>query len=170
MGRRSRRAIPAATFPDKSCAECGDTFTPGRRNQRYCSSECYRRGNARRPKFTPEERSCLECGKTYVAHRYDARFCSQLCRKRAHGRERQNRRRTQQWPQPYADRDVFERDGWICQLCGDPVDPELSRRVLMGATVDHRVPLSAGGLDVWDNVCLAHRKCNTAKGVKLLSP
>lgn len=33
----------------------------------------------------------------------------------------------------------------------------------MGATVDHLIPLSAGGTDDLGNVALAHRQCNTRR-------
>lgn len=59
---------------------------------------------------------------------------------------------------------VFERDGWICHLCGGktlkdkrgtyhPKAPEL----------DHIVPLSKGGEHSYRNTACAHRKCNAAK-------
>jgi 5-methylcytosine-specific restriction endonuclease McrA len=59
--------------------------------------------------------------------------------------------------------EIFERDGWICQLCLEPVDPELPRSNRMGATIDHIIPLSRGGLDGPDHVQLAHRSCNASK-------
>src|SRR5258708_31572534 len=39
---------------------------------------------------------------------------------------------------------VFERDGWICGLCGDPVDREAKFPSARMATLDHIVPLSPG--------------------------
>ena len=33
-----------------------------------------------------------------------------------------------------------------------------------GATVDHLVPLVQGGEHVWENVALAHRRCNLSRG------
>lgn len=58
---------------------------------------------------------------------------------------------------------VFERDGWICQLCGDPVDPELRHPAVMSATIDHVVPLSWGGDHSMENCQLAHLSCNSSK-------
>lgn len=59
---------------------------------------------------------------------------------------------------------VFERDGWVCQLCGEAVP----RYVLplndpSEPTIDHIVCLADGGPDTEDNVQLAHRWCNSAK-------
>lgn len=63
-------------------------------------------------------------------------------------------------------RDVFERDGWLCQLCGGGVDGSLSFPEPGSASVDHIVPLSRGGSHTWENVQLAHLGCNMSKGAR----
>lgn len=60
-------------------------------------------------------------------------------------------------------REIFERDAWICQLCGDPVDREAAWPDLSCATLDHIVPMSKGGDHVESNVWLAHFRCNLTK-------
>lgn len=62
---------------------------------------------------------------------------------------------------------VAERDGWICQLCDEPVDPEADRHSAAGASMDHRIPVSRGGTHTMDNVQLAHRGCNSRKKDRL---
>jgi hypothetical protein len=52
---------------------------------------------------------------------------------------------------------VLERDDGVCAICGDDVDP-------FHFTIDHVIPLSAGGEHSYENVQLAHRDCNTRKG------
>lgn len=64
---------------------------------------------------------------------------------------------------------VFERDGWTCHLCGEAIDPELSGRARMGATVDHLIPLARGGEHSYANVAAAHRSCNSRKGAAVTS-
>lgn len=49
---------------------------------------------------------------------------------------------------------------------------ELAIRIVEGGgdnypSVDHIVPLAKGGLHSWDNVQLAHFKCNTLKGARV---
>lgn len=61
---------------------------------------------------------------------------------------------------------IFERDEWICQLCGEPIDPELRGRDRMSASLDHRVPLAAGGLHESANVQASHLICNIRKGAR----
>lgn len=60
--------------------------------------------------------------------------------------------------------DIFERDGWICQLCHEPIDAALDGRKPFGPTLDHIIPVSRGGTHTQDNVQLAHRRCNSQKG------
>lgn len=68
---------------------------------------------------------------------------------------------------PFRDVDIFERDGWVCQLCHEPVDPAVSRKAPLGATIDHVTPLTRGGSHCAGNVQLAHRVCNNRKGTRL---
>lgn len=55
-------------------------------------------------------------------------------------------------------RAVLYRDGRRCQYCGRDAD-----------SIDHVVPRSRGGGHTWDNVVAACRRCNLAKGSRLLS-
>lgn len=54
-------------------------------------------------------------------------------------------------------KNVLHRDNYTCQYCGD------QRRDL---TVDHIIPRSKGGKDIWENVTTACLKCNVNKGNK----
>lgn len=54
---------------------------------------------------------------------------------------------------------LYRRDRGICAYCADHVQPrDISR--------DHIHPRARGGLDVWENVVLAHRSCNMRKGCR----
>jgi 5-methylcytosine-specific restriction endonuclease McrA len=58
---------------------------------------------------------------------------------------------------------VAERDGWVCSLCGGVVK-RTSDDTRETWSMDHVVPLSKGGHHTYENVRLAHRGCNSAKG------
>lgn len=58
-------------------------------------------------------------------------------------------------------RKVYERDGYTCRYCGTPVTPYT-------ATLDHLVPMAAGGTNGLDNLVTACLACNTRKGKKPL--
>lgn len=55
-------------------------------------------------------------------------------------------------------RSVFARDGSRCQYCGAAAE-----------SIDHVLPRAKGGQHVWENVVAACRRCNTAKGDRLLA-
>jgi 5-methylcytosine-specific restriction endonuclease McrA len=56
----------------------------------------------------------------------------------------------------FSRRNVFKRDGYMCQYCGcRPGSEEL--------TIDHIVPRSHGGVSSWTNCVLACIDCNTRK-------
>ncbi len=58
---------------------------------------------------------------------------------------------------------VGDRDDWICGICEQTVDPDLSVPQPDAPTVDHIVPLSRGGTHSPGNVQLAHFLCNSRK-------
>ena len=69
---------------------------------------------------------------------------------------------------------LFRRDRGVCAICGEPCDycdhEERDGFFIAGdnyPSVDHIVPLAKGGLHSWDNVQLAHFKCNTLKGARV---
>lgn len=62
--------------------------------------------------------------------------------------------------------DVYERDNWLCSLCGFPVDRELAWPDPLCASLDHVVPLAAGGEHSRANTQLAHWICNVRKGAR----
>ena len=60
---------------------------------------------------------------------------------------------------------VYERDGFVCQLCGDPTNPDGHYNDNDYPSLDHIVPLSLGGAKRDpDNLRTAHRACNSARG------
>lgn len=66
---------------------------------------------------------------------------------------------------PYS---VFDRDGWVCQLCGCDT-PRSHRGTLQGNApeLDHIVPLARGGVHSQANTQCACRACNGAKGATM---
>lgn len=137
----------------------------------YCAQAAYvARKRAGEPPRQGVEfaRVCVECGEVFTARKANAKWCSPICRIRTNGRDASRRRRAGAGAEPYADRVIFERDGWTCHLCREPVDPSLPRREPMGASIDHVIPLSLGGADAPWNVACAHNRCNRLKAARLL--
>jgi 5-methylcytosine-specific restriction endonuclease McrA len=63
--------------------------------------------------------------------------------------------------------EVFERDEWVCHLCGKLIERWRRGNDWMRATLDHVIPLSKGGAHTYDNVRAAHWRCNMIKGDQL---
>lgn len=142
--RAKRRALKPAV--EKSCEHCGGLFLvwPPRR---YCSEACQKRAANRRAAERGYKRPVTESKR---AHRRAAA----LRRKKAYSGV----------PERILDREIFERDGWLCGLCGDAVDSAVKHPDPLSPSLDHVVPLSRGGLHVRGNVQLAHLGCNLVKG------
>ncbi len=62
---------------------------------------------------------------------------------------------------------VFERDAWTCRLCGFPVSRGAQVPDLEAPTIDHIVPLAAGGAHAPSNWQTAHFWCNSYKRDRL---
>lgn len=166
---QNRRRLPAPKQPDRECAHCGKVFTPRRKDQVYCPGWCGQAAyKARKAAGEPmrqveQVKICQECGQEFTTRSPVAKWCSALCRIRDNGRAAARRRGDGAGAVPYIDREIFERDGWRCYLCGKPVKHTTARTNPAGATIDHIVPLSRGGTDSPDNVATAHWRCNRKK-------
>lgn len=119
--------------------------------------------NDRRRKH--ELRPCRDCGQT-IRIGYRCRECNHLLR-RAAGRT---------WEQTARRQAVFERDAWVCQLCGEYIDSELAYPARLSASIDHIKPLrealdeyGLGFVDDENNWQAAHLLCNQRKGVRKAS-
>lgn len=165
-----------------SCIGCGKAMQRSRTSRAQGEAKCHdcRRAtdSYKRRNLSPAEREipreCPWCGAMFVPPRSTQRFCSKNCSRRAHdervGRARRSgsdyRSRVLS-PDAYVEHTprekVFERDGWVCQLCGLPVDKALKFPDRASATLDHIVPLSQGGEHSMRNVQLAHFACNVGK-------
>jgi hypothetical protein len=147
------------------CPECG-AWLVGRRGRRFCSAVCRRRAYEQANSRKGYQRSvCIECGIEFETPYGDKRrdFCSLRCARRFGKFNRKfwkkangDGERIQRWA-------VVERDRHRCGICGTRVDPLLEYPDPMSASIDHIVPLSRGGTHTYDNVQLAHLKCNRDK-------
>lgn len=170
----------------RTCCYCGERKIPdsARSHAKFCSSKCrvysHRAGvsaditvryqeSVVLPCVEPAARNegiCAVCGALLSGRRRVV--CSKGCGYRLQAIDRRGRHRgsVRERYSPFA---VAERDGWICQICGESVDRDLrypDRRCL---SMDHVVPLSRGGDDVMENIQAAHLECNWGKGAKIIA-
>lgn len=64
---------------------------------------------------------------------------------------------------------VFDRDGWVCQICGERLRTDVNPLDNAAPTIDHIVPVARGGSHTLDNVQAACFGCNRSKGPRLLA-
>jgi 5-methylcytosine-specific restriction endonuclease McrA len=159
--------------PIKNCSHCGKEF---RGRKVYCSFECYT--ESKRPK---EQKSfCPICGEEFTQRGCKRKYCSPFCSIKAEeGVYRRNAltrnalRKTNGKVEVINPKEIFERDGWCCQLCGQKVDKSLyktkgTKRYANAPSLDHIIPLSRGGEHTKINVQCAHYLCNCKKSNKLI--
>jgi len=60
---------------------------------------------------------------------------------------------------------VYKKYGGVCAICGRKVKKSVEFNDPESPVVDHIIPISKDGTHTWDNVQLAHWKCNAIKGV-----
>ncbi|WEH17345.1 HNH endonuclease signature motif containing protein [Streptomyces sp. VNUA24] len=80
--------------------------------------------------------------------------------KRVQDRRRRARLRAHGRVERYDVAEIGVRDGWVCGLCGDPVDRDRRHPDPRSPSVDHVRTVAAGGTDTRDNVRLTHWGCN----------
>lgn len=115
--------------------------------------------------------ACPICGKPTTRRG----CCSERCQKTFANRTKDQQRRAK-LRDALVDSDIqlmelYRRDGGVCYLCGGACDFSDCVTSTNGAfiagnlypSIDHVIPLAAGGKHSWDNVRLAHRICNTIK-------
>lgn len=164
----------------KTCVKCGGRVnrTPGGGLPDECG-KCRAEAAA--------VRMCRKCGavevtrsrKLYCHHCRDEVLMehkrrARKRRRKIHGSD-MPRRRCRRVGAPYTPvnrRKIFDRDGWVCQLCGVELLPKYTRLADGGVdprspTIDHIVPLALGPNGpghVESNVHAACWGCNTEKG------
>jgi hypothetical protein len=167
--RRNRYYARKARRPERECRRpgCGNTIS-GLTDQKtkYCSTDCRRQGSY--------ERKCAGCAGMFAASDQNKRFCTQECL--------WDWRRVGLFPKPTGEKSyraraerfgvkyetvirsrVFERDAWTCGICDTPVDSGLKYPDPMSVSLDHVVPMCAGGTHTYDNVQCSHLYCNVTK-------
>lgn len=174
---RLRRNSKAGLHPRLvQCLQCGGPLS--KKQEKFCSQQCCNRF----PRQTPEFKSCVVCGTQFKHPGTNEVICSAKCepallkmwRKnyeqtdafRESSRQREYLRRARKAAAPteqFSRTDIFERDGWCCQLCAAPVNRQVKWPHPDFPTIDHIIPLARGGSHTRINVQCAHLICNLQK-------
>jgi 5-methylcytosine-specific restriction endonuclease McrA len=174
INKRSPRGI-------HSCESCSREFQ--RRaggTGRFCTPACVQ-AYAKINLVKDRTAECLTCGARFQAKRSDrSRWCDRRCadqwrtinalyRDAPRGKSAISRaRRFGVAYEPIDPIKVFAAARWKCALCGVQTPKTLRGSIEPNAPeLDHIIPMSLGGPHIRDNVQLACRKCNHAKGATL---
>lgn len=137
--------------PERPCTHCGKFFRAVK-GRRCCSDRCAaaRTEEARDRRRVPAERTARL--KRARRNRHSARRYADL--KRAGS---STRRVVGRW------RRICARDRFICWICTGRIDPSIRAPHRRAPSVDHVIPLSAGGSDDDANLRAAHFGCNSRR-------
>lgn len=117
--------------------------------------------------------SCRGCDEPFICMWTNdlPQWCSRRCLRRA---SKARRRQRGGQAVPYRRIDIFERDRWVCRLCGKKTRRRAQAPEAKAPVIDHIIPLAAGaengGVDAPWNVQCAHWLCNSIKSAKYTSP
>lgn len=166
---RCERHLPAGSFrPNPKmrqglnswCKSCSLDATQEWRSRNRAAINAQRRADYDAQRVF-HDGVCQTCGATFRTTRRKL-YCDPTCR-------RAWKRHQRQWrPSTHQKRLILERDDWRCYLCRSPIPSDTSWPHPLSATVDHVVPMSAGGSSRNDNLRAAHWHCNQEKGDRLL--
>lgn len=148
------------TSPPRSCPICAG---PVQRRARTCSDKC---AKLKSEQASTRIRPCRDCGSD-VASRSLRPICADCVRERdrAKSRRRHAAGHKQSKVEGMTIYALGDRDGWRCHLCRRRVDPRIKSPDPKSPSFDHLVPVSDDGKNVRTNVRLAHRGCNSSRGV-----
>ena len=120
------------------------------------------------------EGKCVVCGTEFKTLNPKQKTCCKEC-----GRKLNNARKQKRIPkEQIVDKDItlealFRRDSGVCYLCGGMCNWSDKRSAnIVGDTypsIDHIIPVARGGKHAWNNVRLAHFKCNVAKSDSMIA-
>lgn len=143
------------------CPECQVSFEATHKLRQFCSDRCRYRNRDSRPHRREYDNQRHRSIYASDPHAYNASHPRRpKARADLYGAEYE----------PIDPQQVFERDGWMCGICSEPVDEKLVHPDPMCASIDHVIPWTAGGNHLLINVQCSHLVCNLRKGAKVLEP
>lgn len=154
---------------ERACKQCGVSFSPYDYRNIFCSRECLGRNFKGLPPFK-KERPCGECGKIFTSTESKQHFCSKKCRCKFYFKEhheeysayRDRRRARKAGAQGSYTASEFElickKQSGKCAHC----------KKKCKLTMDHIMPLAAGGTNYAFNLQGLCLKCNLSKNDKIL--
>ena len=155
------------TKPDglySSCRECRSKYASN-----YYLTNRITVNNRHRKYYQSHKTEVLQCHRKYEkTHKEETAKRHKKWRRANPGkgraaRHRHKARKNSGIVEKFSDREIFERDCWICGICGKRVGKTLKHPHSRSASLDHIIPIVDGGDHTRKNVQLAHLRCNLSK-------
>lgn len=114
---------------------------------------------------------CAHCGMRFMGNKKQVKYCSRTCadadRNRANWKYLTARRARLRdaFVESFDRLEIFERDEWMCGICGCAIDPSVEWPDPQSASLDHILPIARGGTHSRANAQASHLTCNVRKGV-----
>lgn len=127
------------------------------------------------PRVEGQPKACDCCGQAFLANGRRSRYCSAECfaanKNRANWKHLVARRTRlrEAFVEAFDRLEIFERDGWICQICSEPVDRGARFPDPNSPSLDHIIPIARGGKHSRANAQTACLGCNVRKGDRLIA-
>ena len=125
-------------------------------------------------RFAERLHPCCVCGNPTTNKKYCSKPCSNKAANHRHELLRRAKIANVLVDSDIEIHELFKRDKGVCHICGGLCnwnDKETKGNAIICGesypSVDHVIPLAKGGLHSWDNVRLAHRRCNYLKSDRL---
>lgn len=155
------------------CKKCGEWICVKGSTPRRICGKCKALLLAERVNriAVPPSAECHWCESVFKPRFHRQKWCSRRCRKTASGaRSDLQRARYHGVAYVHVDRNkIYERDGWMCGICGDGIDRAAAWPDQMCASLDHIVPMAEGGPHQPDNCQAAHWLCNSIKSDRMVA-
>lgn len=171
---RQLRRLANVAARTRACEVCGALFVARLASSRFCSLKCQGAWLSHERKAKVEaslgsgSRSCARCQETFDSWIRTQRFCSRDCFDAWHRHRGANRIRRRGADRMRRARPlVLARDGYTCGICKLSIRRDVDVLHPLALTLDHIIPIAAGGSDRLDNLQPAHRQCNVDKSDRL---
>lgn len=165
------------------CVNCGKEVHVSKFNRKTCSYDCAKKYANKKAKERQRKKrniiykekiiNCKNCGKEFNWSTSQPRrvYCSEKCAKKFWKKKHEDLKNgvyvgTSGKYENYMRLrfEVFKRDNFTCVYCGRSVKEDKVK-----LHVDHIIPRSKGGKDVFSNLATACEECNLGKSDVLLS-
>ena len=141
----------------------------------YCRA-CVNAAGVARKMYKPKvigSKPCENCGEDFPFNKKKNRHCSTDCAQQTVNKrnwkhlQARRARLKDAFVESFHSIEIYERDNWLCGICGTQIDPAAKLPDQMSASVDHIIPISRGGTHERANAQAAHLFCNVSKGAKV---